>query len=90
MQIATLTQRFDLARWCWGAHGRHHAGPDPAGGADATLVSTDPLGAVSADLHNFDQFLVRDPRLLVPVDVQALVVTAGDNDTERMITPAVP
>ncbi len=44
------------------------------------------LDAVSADLHNFDQFLVREPRLLVPVDVEALVVKAGVNDTEPMVT----
>jgi hypothetical protein len=43
------------------------------------------LGAVAADLHNYDRFLVREPRLLVPVDVQALVVRAGTNDTEPML-----
>ena len=43
------------------------------------------LGGVSADLANYDRFLVREPRLLVPVDVQALVVRAGVNDTEGMI-----
>jgi hypothetical protein len=43
------------------------------------------LGGVAADLHNFDQFLVREPRLLVPVDVQAMVVRAGTNDTEPMV-----
>ncbi len=43
------------------------------------------LGAVAADLHNFDQFLVREPRLLVPIDVQALVVRVGANDSEGML-----
>jgi hypothetical protein len=43
------------------------------------------LGGVAADLHNYDRFLVREPRLLVPVDVQALVVRAGSNDTEPML-----
>ncbi|HZG93386.1 MAG TPA: hypothetical protein VEZ46_01625, partial [Mycobacteriales bacterium] len=43
------------------------------------------LDAVSADLHNFDRRLVREPRLLVPVDVQALVVQAGVNDAEPMV-----
>ncbi|MEP7021297.1 MAG: hypothetical protein ABI808_11635, partial [Pseudonocardiales bacterium] len=43
------------------------------------------LGAVAADLHNYDRFLVREPRLLVPIDVQALVVRAGSNDTEPML-----
>ena len=43
------------------------------------------LGAVAADLRNYDRFLVREPRLLVPVDVQALVVRAGTNDTEPML-----
>ena len=43
------------------------------------------IGGVSADLANYDRFLVREPRLLVPVDVQALVVRAGVNDTEGMI-----
>ena len=42
------------------------------------------LGGVAADLHNYDRFLVREPRLLVPIDVQALVVRAGVNDTEPM------
>ena len=44
------------------------------------------LGGVAADLHNYDRFLVREPRLLVPVDLQALVVRAGSNDTEPMLT----
>jgi hypothetical protein len=43
------------------------------------------LGGIAADLHNYDRFLVREPRLLVPVDVQALVVRAGANDTEPML-----
>jgi len=43
------------------------------------------LGGVAADLTNYDRFLVREPRLLVPVDVQALVVRAGSNDTEPML-----
>jgi hypothetical protein len=43
------------------------------------------LGGVAADLTNYDKFLVREPRLLVPVDVQALVVRAGSNDTEPML-----
>jgi hypothetical protein len=43
------------------------------------------LGGVAADLHNYDRFLLREPRLLVPVDVQALVVRAGINDTETMV-----
>ncbi|PZS26728.1 MAG: hypothetical protein DLM58_20255, partial [Pseudonocardiales bacterium] len=43
------------------------------------------LDAVAADLHNYDRFLVREPRLLVPIDVQALVVRAGSNDTEPML-----
>lgn len=43
------------------------------------------LGGVAADLINYDRFLVREPRLLVPVDVQALVVRAGSNDTEPML-----
>ena len=42
------------------------------------------LGGVAADLHNYDSFLVREPRLLVPIDVQAMVVRAGVNDTEPM------
>ena len=44
------------------------------------------LGGVAADLHNYDRFLVREPRLLVPVDLQALVVRAGSNDSEPMLT----
>ena len=36
-------------------------------------------------MTNFDRFLVREPRLLVPVDVQALVVRAGANDTDPML-----
>jgi hypothetical protein len=44
------------------------------------------LGGVAADLHNYDQFLVREPRLLVPIDLQALVVRAGSNDIEPMLT----
>lgn len=43
------------------------------------------LGGVAADLNNFDRFLIREPRLLVPVDVQAMVVQAGTNDTEPMV-----
>jgi hypothetical protein len=43
------------------------------------------LGGVADDLHNYDRFLVREPRLLVPIDVQALVVRAGANDTEPML-----
>ena len=43
------------------------------------------LGGVAADLNNYDRFLIREPRLLVPVDVQALVVRAGSNDTEPML-----
>jgi hypothetical protein len=43
------------------------------------------LGGVSADLANYDGFLVREPRLLVPVDVQALVVRPGVNDGEGMV-----
>lgn len=43
------------------------------------------LGGVSADLRNYDEFLLRDPRLLVPVDVQALAVRAGVNDSEGMV-----
>ena len=35
------------------------------------------LGAAAADFNNFDIGLVREPRLLVPVDVQAVVVPAG-------------
>ena len=44
------------------------------------------LGGVATDLHNYDRFLVREPRLLVPIDLQALVVRAGSNDTEPMLT----
>jgi hypothetical protein len=43
------------------------------------------LGLAAADVHNFDHLLVREPRLLVPVDLQALVVRAGVNDGERMV-----
>jgi hypothetical protein len=43
------------------------------------------VGGIAADLQNYDAFLLRDPRLLVPVDVQALVVRAGVNDTETMV-----
>ena len=43
------------------------------------------IGRAAADLNNYDQALIRDPRLLVPVNVQALVVRAGDNDGEGMI-----
>jgi hypothetical protein len=43
------------------------------------------LGRVAADLNNHDTFLIREPRLLVPIDVQALVVRAGANDTEPMV-----
>ncbi len=43
------------------------------------------VGAIAADLQNYDAFLLRDPRLLVPVDVQALVVRTGVNDTEPMV-----
>ena len=43
------------------------------------------LGGVAADLNNYDRFLIREPRLLVPVDVQAMVVQAGVNDTEPMM-----
>ncbi len=54
------------------------------------------LEAVSADLRNYDRRLIREPRLLVPVDVQALVVQAGINDGETMVrlpfrdTEAIP
>jgi hypothetical protein len=44
------------------------------------------LGAVAADLNNFDRFLLREPRLLVPVDVHALVVRPGVNDGEGMVS----
>jgi hypothetical protein len=44
------------------------------------------LGGVAADLHNYDRFLLREPRLLVPIDVQALVVRAGVNDGETMVS----
>ncbi len=43
------------------------------------------LGGVAADLTNYDRFLVREPRLLVPIDVQALVVRAGVNDGDPML-----
>jgi hypothetical protein len=43
------------------------------------------LGQVAGDLNNYDRFLIRNPRLLVPIDVQALVVRANVNDTEPMI-----
>jgi len=43
------------------------------------------IGGGSADLANFDPGLVREPRLLVPVDVQALVVRAGVNDQDPML-----
>src|SRR5215831_12114916 len=43
------------------------------------------LSAVAADLHNFDPYLLREPRLLVPVEMQALVVRAGVNDGEAMV-----
>jgi hypothetical protein len=43
------------------------------------------VGGIAADLQNYDAFLLRDPRLLVPVDLQALVVRAGVNDTEPMV-----
>ncbi|HEU5267280.1 MAG TPA: hypothetical protein VFU35_11305, partial [Jatrophihabitans sp.] len=42
-------------------------------------------GGVAADLTHFDPFLVREPRLLVPIDVQALVVRAGANDATGMV-----
>ena len=35
------------------------------------------IDSLAADLHNFDRTLIRDPRLLVPVDVRALVVREG-------------
>jgi hypothetical protein len=42
-------------------------------------------GGVAADLINYDRFLIREPRLLVPIDVQALVVRVGANDTTTML-----
>ena len=42
-------------------------------------------GGVAADLNNYDRFLIREPRLLVPIDVQALVVRTGANDTTPML-----
>jgi hypothetical protein len=48
----------------------------------AALAQT---GGVAADLNNYDRFLIREPRLLVPIDVQALVVRAGANDTTPML-----
>ncbi|HEX2784894.1 MAG TPA: hypothetical protein VHN36_15025, partial [Ilumatobacteraceae bacterium] len=42
------------------------------------------LGGIASDLHNYDKLLIREPRLLVPVDVQAMVVQVGVNDTEPM------
>ncbi len=48
----------------------------------AALAQT---GGIAADLEHFDRFLIREPRLLVPVDVQALVVRAGVNDTDPMV-----
>lgn len=42
-------------------------------------------GGVAADLAHFDPSLIREPRLLVPIDVQALVVRAGVNDTAGMV-----
>src|SRR5579862_6827826 len=43
------------------------------------------LGVVAGDLQNYDATLVREPRLLVPIDVQALVVRAGVNDAAGMV-----
>lgn len=42
-------------------------------------------GGVAADLAHFDPSLIREPRLLVPIDVQALVVRASVNDTAGMV-----
>src|ERR1700755_2815926 len=42
-------------------------------------------GGVAAALNTFARFLIREPRLLVPIDVQALLVRAGVNDTDPML-----
>lgn len=42
------------------------------------------LGVALGDLGNYDRRLVREPRLLVPVDVSALVVGAGDEPMVRL------
>jgi hypothetical protein len=48
----------------------------------AALAQT---GGIAADFEHFDEFLIREPRLLVPVDLQALVVRVGVNDTDPMV-----
>jgi hypothetical protein len=39
------------------------------------------LDAVADDFHNYDRYIIREPRLLVPVDVQALVVRDGGQES---------
>ncbi|MEO6713572.1 MAG: hypothetical protein ABIM89_09115 [Mycobacteriales bacterium] len=43
------------------------------------------LDVASADLNRYDRGLIREPRLLVPVDVQAFVVPAGAGGDETMV-----
>jgi hypothetical protein len=48
------------------------------------FVALSQLGISLGDLVNFDSKLLREPRLLVPVDVCALVVRAGDDPMVRL------
>jgi len=48
------------------------------------FIALSQLGVSVGDLVNFDATLLREPRLLVPVDVCALVVRAGDEPMVRL------
>ena len=52
--------------------------------SSARFVALSQLGAAITDFHNWDAVLVRDQRLLVPVDVNALVVRQGDEAMVRL------
>ena len=52
--------------------------------SSARFVALSQLGATVDDLRNWDALLVREPRLLVPVDVNALVVRQGDEAMVRL------
>ncbi len=52
--------------------------------SSARFVALSQLDATVTDFHNWDTLLVRESRLLVPVDVNALVVRAGDEAMIRL------
>ena len=47
-------------------------------------------GAAAASVANWDATLPRPPRVLVPTDVQALVVAAGDEEPVAQVLSPLP